>query len=193
MFENNKISTVRTVSDKSSNNYGYKLIIFCKRNNWYILNGRLGEDKLYGNTTCRNSSCIDYFISNVNMFEYSHTLFVDNFCPLLSDVHNPILFKMRLKTAAFETPLSAEEEILKDKLWDRNFPDQFVDSIDVLKLCEIESKLDNFIENKSFEQINIDLIVQDLANLFIESSRKAYGTQSENSEYTQLKSILKRE
>ena len=177
MFENNDIDISRTVSDKTSNNYGYKLINFCKRNNMFILNGRLGEDKVHGHTTCRNSSCIDYFISNVYMFEYLRNLYVDDFCPLLSDVHNPLVIKMQLKPKTTETSLSKEEQIVKDKLWDRRCPDLFVDSIDMLKLCEIESKLDNLIDNKAIDNVNIDIIVQDIANLYIESAQRAFGKQ----------------
>lgn len=191
MFENNNIDISRTVSDKISNNYGYKLINFCKRNNMFILNGRFGEDKLHGHTTCRNSSCIDYFISNVLMFEHLCNLYVDAFCPLLSDVHNPLVLKMQLKTKTTEPSLSKEEQIMRDKLWDRRYPDLFVDSIDMLKLCEIESNLDNLIDNNSFDNYNIDIIVQDIANLYIESAQKAFGKQPVKSNKNNYKSKRK--
>ena len=159
MFEDNDIDISQTVSDKTLNNYGYKLINFCKRNNMFILNDRLGEDKVHGHTTCRNSIRIEYFISNVYMFGYLRHLYVDDFCPLLSDVHNPLVIKMQLKAKTTETSLSKEEQKVKDKLWDRRCPDLFIDSIDMLKLCEIESKLDNLIDNKSIDNDNIDRIV----------------------------------
>lgn len=159
-------------------------------NNMFILNGRLGEDKKYGYVTCRNSSCIDYFISNVSMFEYLRNLYVDDFCPLLSDVHNPLVLQMHSKTQTTETSLS-EEQIVKDKLWDRQCPDVFVDSIDMLKLCEIESKLDNLIDNKSFDNYNLDIIVQDIASLYIDSAQKAFGKQPAKSNKNNYKSKRK--
>ena len=61
-LKKHNISTIRSVHDKYSNNYGYKMIEFCKENNFYILNGRLGYDNCVGDTTCRGISCIDYFI-----------------------------------------------------------------------------------------------------------------------------------
>ena len=47
----------------------------------------------------------------------------------------------------------------------------------MLKLSEIESKLDNLIDNKSNDNDNIDIIVQDIANLYIESAQRAFGKQ----------------
>lgn len=185
MFENNNILINRTVSDKCSNNYGYKLIDFCKRNNFYILNGRLGKEHQYGRTTCRNASCIDYFISNNSMFEYLYDMSVDDFCPLLSDVHNPVLLTLSFKHKTFVTIPPIDENAPEGnycKLWDRCNPDKFVDCIDMLKLCEVESKLDNFIDSSSIEKLDVDLIVQEISSLFTDSSQKAYGTQySENS------------
>ena len=98
IFERNNICTGRTTQDKHTNNYGYKMIEFCRENSFFILNGRLGDDKTLGNTTCRHVSCIDYFVCNVNMFDFCCNLSVDEFCPLLSDVHRPISLKFRIKT-----------------------------------------------------------------------------------------------
>ena len=150
MFEKNNVSTIRTARDKCSNNYGYKMIEFCKENNFYILNGRLGYDKSVGGTTCRGISCIDYFLSNVSIFNYCSNLCVEEFCPLLSDVHNPVSLKLALKENSCITPPSKENEINTKadvKLWNNDCPEKFVDAIDIVMLCEIESKLDNLITN----------------------------------------------
>ena len=95
----------------------------------------------------------------------------------MSDVHNPLVIKMQLKPKTTETSLSKEEQIVKDKLWDRRCPDLFVDSIDMLKLCEIESNLDNLTDNQAIDNDNLGIIVQDIANLYIESAQRAFGKQ----------------
>jgi len=41
----------------------------CKQNNLYIANGRIGEDKNVGKTTCNDSSVIDYLILSSNSFQ----------------------------------------------------------------------------------------------------------------------------
>ena len=55
----------RTSKDKGKNRYGNFLLDFCKGNNVFIMNGRLGKDQM-GNLTCRNASVVDYCWSNVH-------------------------------------------------------------------------------------------------------------------------------
>lgn len=174
VFDRNNISTSRTVRDKCSNNYGYKLIDFCKYNDFFILNGRMGKDQMHGSFTCRNASCVDYFVSNLNMFDFLGDMSVDEFCPLLSDVHNPIKLTVQIRSESFETTPEGETSS-KHLLWDRYCPEKFVDCIDVLKISEIESKLDFFSETGVKTKNDIDLLVQDICNLFTNTADKAYG------------------
>ena len=81
-----------------ANNCGNKMVDFCRENNFYILIGGLGDDRTQGGTTCRNVSCIDYFVCNVNRFEFCCNLYVDEVFPLLSDVHSPISLKVCFKS-----------------------------------------------------------------------------------------------
>jgi hypothetical protein len=46
--------------DKSKNKLGNLLLIFCKGNSMFIINGRVGNDKNIGRFTCRNVSVVDY-------------------------------------------------------------------------------------------------------------------------------------
>ena len=55
----------RTSKDKGKIRYGNFLLDFCKGNNVFIMNGRLGKDQM-GNLTCRNASVVDYCWSNVH-------------------------------------------------------------------------------------------------------------------------------
>ena len=177
MFENNNVSKIRTARGKCSNKYGYKMIQFCKENIFYILNGRLGYDKSVGGTTCRGISCIDYFLSNVSIFNYCSNFCVEEFCPLLSDVHKPVSLKLVLKENSFITSPSKENEIntKADVIsWNNDCAEKFVDAIDILMLREIESKLDNLITN-DFSKSGLDQIVHDIPRLFLDSAQTAFG------------------
>lgn len=180
-FEKFNISTQRTVSDGNTNTYGYKLIDFCKSNSLYLLNGRLGRDQLVGNNTCRNASCVDYFISSVNMFPYLKDLFVDEFCMLLSDVHNPVTLRLSytqntsLTTHSIETLDNDTDRI---KLWDRNDPECFIENIDIVKISELESKIDFLSGRESVENCDIDYIATEIAMVFCNSAEKSYGKVS---------------
>ena len=47
-FQKSHISLHRINSDTGINNYGYRLLDFCKTNSLFILNGRVGEDGSMG-------------------------------------------------------------------------------------------------------------------------------------------------
>ena len=68
----------RNNSDTSVNNYGYNLIDFCKLNTLFILNGRTEGDISPGAFTCKNTSCIDYFICSHNVLPVVKCLNVHN-------------------------------------------------------------------------------------------------------------------
>jgi hypothetical protein len=45
------------------NPYGNLLLNLCRGNDLFIVNGRIGDNKV-GNLTCRNASVVDYTICN---------------------------------------------------------------------------------------------------------------------------------
>ena len=51
VFEKFSIPLQRTVQDVTVNNFGYKFTEFCKNNDLYIVNSRLGSDKNIGAVT----------------------------------------------------------------------------------------------------------------------------------------------
>ena len=60
---------------------------FCKNNDLYIVNSRLGSDKNIGEVTCRNRSTVDYVIAIVNILDVLQDFEIHDFCTMLSDVH----------------------------------------------------------------------------------------------------------
>ena len=97
-FQKSHVSLHRINSDTGINNYGYRLLDFCKTNSLFILNGRVGEDGSMGRRTCKNSSTIDYFICSANLMPNIVDLQVHEFSNILSDAHCPISLNIQFKT-----------------------------------------------------------------------------------------------
>ena len=61
------IPLTRKNSDANSNNYGNKLVNFCKVSSLYIFNGRTGIDLFTGNLTASRNSTVDYVIGSPSL------------------------------------------------------------------------------------------------------------------------------
>jgi hypothetical protein len=94
IFKKLQIPLKRSVKDSVVNNFGYKLVEFCKNNELYVANSRVRSDKIVGNTTCRSSSTIDYVLASVYFFELFQDFDILEFCNFFSDVHNPVSFSL---------------------------------------------------------------------------------------------------
>ena len=76
--------------DKRKNNFGNQLLEFCKCNNMFICNGRVGDDSDCGKFTSKNSSVVDYVICSSDLLKHVQNFSVLDFSKLYSDVHNPL-------------------------------------------------------------------------------------------------------
>ena len=90
IFERNNIAINRENADRTVNSYGYKMIDFCKNNDIFILNGRIGPPGNTSKFTCKDSSTIDYVRMTPNCFDTVHSLFIDGFNCLYSISHCPV-------------------------------------------------------------------------------------------------------
>ncbi|CAG2238601.1 unnamed protein product [Mytilus edulis] len=89
-----KIPRIRNSSDTVVNTYGRKLIQFCKNNNMYILNGRVGKDRVLGKPTSRSISVVDYILCTANILCKVDDFEVSDFCNLFSDIHAPLCLSL---------------------------------------------------------------------------------------------------
>ena len=64
-----KMPLNRISMDKFKNKLGILLLIFCKGNSMFIVNGRVGNDKNIGRFTCRNASVVDYCITSPELLK----------------------------------------------------------------------------------------------------------------------------
>ena len=85
-----EIPRQRKSMDKVKNWNGNKLLELCRRNNLFLLNGRVGEDQHEGRLTCKNSSTVDYCLCTVYLLKYINNVKILDFSSLYSDVHSPI-------------------------------------------------------------------------------------------------------
>ena len=54
----------------------------------FFVNGRIGNDAQVSRPACKNVSVVDYVICTTNMFSTIVNFDVDDFNPMLSDVHS---------------------------------------------------------------------------------------------------------
>ena len=156
---------------KVVNNNGRKLIEMCKCQELCIVNGRIGSDKSIGQKTCDNKSTIDYVICTPDLFPDIADFTVDNFCPLISDKHNPIHTTINTARNRGQISNSNAENQTSDIQthhmtcnWDNSKKDEFQKSFNMSKVEELDLKLSalslseinqNCIENISMELKNI--------------------------------------
>jgi len=62
-------------------------------------------------------------------FKYVESLHVDDFCPMLSDGHNPVTLKLKVKLRQDSNALDNAEK--PKRLWDKLKCNEFVNNIDM--------------------------------------------------------------
>ena len=174
-FEKYDIPLDRKTVDTNNNAYGYQMIDFCKNNNLFILNGRIGSD--YSNTrlTCNNASTVDYFVSTSSMFQNIVDLKVNDFCSLYSDVHCPLSLTLRATPVKQINNIADIKNSDTVKLWDCEKSMHFADNLDLLKIIEIETKLDSILEQNSSNEEDVNMIVNNISQIFEKCSFETFG------------------
>ena len=141
--DQNSISIPKRVScDTKVNNYGYRLIEFCKTFGIHILNGRYGIDKDVGHLTCKEASVVDYFIASSNLTQSIIDFQVLDYDSILSDVHCPLVLHVDGFSEnnvghrrSMENNLSAK--VRKKIIWKNDSHTAFAESIDLYCLKQL--------------------------------------------------------
>ena len=176
----------RKSCDLVANNYGYRLIELCRNLGIMIANGRCGKDNFVGKVTCGVSSLIDYVICSPEMLCLINDFEVVPFCELLSDKHSPILFTFKklpepvIEVESANTKVQHSEKII----WNNNEKDNFVKSIDINHVKNIEHLLNECNESlNTIDQKKIEDIVEQLKQVF-ETSAVQCNMKRKNKCYT---------
>ena len=90
----------RISEDTATNNYGFRLLDFCKTVDVAIVNGRTGSDASIGKCTCKPVSVVDYVLVSSDLFHLISDLGVLDFAnctsmPIVQYFFNLILLKHR--------------------------------------------------------------------------------------------------
>ena len=172
---NSTVSLQRTSKDKKMNNYGYKMLDFCKCNSLFILNGRVGQDKNSGSCTCKDSSTVDYFLCSANILPLIIDFSVDDFCPTLSDVHCPV--SLKLMSRSFNKHNTRADNLTKSetiKQWDPNKKDNFMFNFSLDELDRINEQI-LAAKNKELTQCEINSICDNFNSLITSCAEKSFG------------------
>ena len=169
----------RFTEDKNYvNNYGRRLIEFCKRCSVYIANGRLHNDKFIGKNTCKDASLVDYLILSPNIFDFVSEFEILDFNPMLSDVHNQMHISLSF---SHKNICNTHHKVNNNKdntyvRWNTNKAEEFNQVLgDDNILIEIEHTLDNLdIASVTHEQVND--ILNEVGNVLLNTASNVFGS-----------------
>lgn len=162
------IQLSRNSMDKTKNNYGNKLLQFCKHNNLYICNGRLKNDSLGSFTTTRGS-VVDYLISTINGMLIIDNFEVHGYSPFLSDIHRAISFTLKAQAMRKQK----YKCLTTYKKWENSKRNDFINNIDQTLLDDINVSLQCF-QNTTCSKAQIEKILFKIKQLFLNSAKKAF-------------------
>ena len=121
------VSIVRNSRDKIVNQYGKRLMIVCRHCNIFILNGRSKSDH-NGECTCKQTSVVDYCITNVEFLRYVEDFKILPYSAFLSDVHNSVEVSLSLGEGETDKPNSVQES--NANRWDPEKVELFHNSVE---------------------------------------------------------------
>ena len=184
-FENCDIPMHRSSEDRRKNNFGNQLLEFCKYNDLYICNGIVGNDRNTGKLTCKNASVVDYVICSSGLFDIIAEFSILEFNSLYSDAHCPISFALKCDSRNnchnSENEASgvhnSEEGGRKIKHWDMLKSMEFKNSINVEKINEILTEMENLVSiENNIDATDIDSITDKTCKILLDAATNTLGT-----------------
>lgn len=99
-----------------------------------------------------------------------------DFSPLYSDVHCPITLTLNVECPKETIDSEDGTSSSKPKLWDPEKSETFINSIDIIKVSEIEMHLDIIQSKTNISKADIDDIVSDIEILFESTAHETFGS-----------------
>ena len=176
-FAMHDIPLIRKSADKIINMYGYQLIEFCKNNNIFIINGRIGKDAVSPELTCKNSSTVDYVLSTAYNFEIIKSFSVLEFNMLYSDAHCPLSIDILIRNVTIQKAKSraSNESTPEIKLWDENKCENFTENLDFGAIEHINSLINLMSAKETIQIQDINTVISLIENLFLAASKETFG------------------
>ncbi|CAG2211337.1 unnamed protein product [Mytilus edulis] len=174
--------------------YGKTLLELCRSLELFFVNGRVGNDRDIGLTTC-NNSVIDYAIVSPNLFQSIVDFNVLIFDPILSDIHKPICLHLCTNlTCVVDVDLNnsnvndndmdnkndsnivitlhGESESIVKPIWARDRAPVFTENLDGTSIDELLNKLKD-IDPKNTDNVTVNNVVNDCVNIIRNAAEQA--------------------
>ncbi|CAG2209262.1 unnamed protein product [Mytilus edulis] len=166
----------RTSPDLVVNNFGRKLVDFCKNNNVFIYNGRIGNDKA-GKSTSKNLSVVDYALSTAHLLKFVKHFEVLEFSKLYSDIHSPLSLVLReMRTELIHQNECDRNIPVRIKPWKFEKSFDFKNNIDLSRVEAVLENLDILNTNTTdVQKDSMNQVVQEISNILLESAKKSLG------------------
>lgn len=178
-LDNLNFPRIRSNKDLKKNNFGNNLLHFCKNNNLFILNGRVGNDKGVGDYTTCNSTVIDYFIGNVDFLNIVENFCILEFTKLYSDVHCPLTCNITCNILLNDTDCNVNTH--GDEMLDNIKPfnitkcTDFCNNISVDKIVSIFDNL-NMVDVNTIDKKELDVLFTQVCDVLVEAAKQTFGT-----------------
>ncbi|CAG2241201.1 unnamed protein product [Mytilus edulis] len=172
------IQRKRHSTDLNVNTYGRKLIQFCKNNNMYIMNGRIGNDEV-GKPTSKNTSVVDYAISTADVLYLVENFDVLPFSSLYSDIHCPlelVLNCSNTKQSNVNINVESGENNTYIGKWNHDQVNEYKENLDKESISQLLSFIMTKTENvQNVDKNTIDEIVNEIRDVLLNSARNTFG------------------
>ena len=137
VLEKYEVPLERKSADNTTNTYGRHLLELCKNNNLFILNGKIGQDRLLPRVTFKDRSTVDYFLSTVENFWVLENFTIHEFSELYSDAHCPLSICLNVDLLEITRPNHANKiDAQETKVinWDATKRENLIENFDVMEL-----------------------------------------------------------
>ncbi|CAC5398969.1 unnamed protein product [Mytilus coruscus] len=164
-LQEKNIPVERSSEDRGRcNNYGYKMLNFCKNNSIFIANGRICDD------------------AGKELFPFITEFQVVDFDPLISDVHCRLHVKFSTLATNYLHNNSPVEGTSKPVRWISDKKNQFVDKVENSLLLDVDELINRIDDVNSISfQTDLDTFVEALNKLYLDSAIDTFGTRTVHS------------
>jgi hypothetical protein len=158
-----------------------------KKLNLYIANSRVGLDRGIGKRTCENRSVIDYFISSSSLFPFIQEFDINDFNPILSNIHNSIHISFKNCLQKQSTKHTTATQQTKSVKWNDNKRDDFVSMVHNQhnELTSILGDLENIQLNNECSQQDINNSMNKILEVFETSGKEVFTSKNKRNIFKQ--------
>ena len=178
-LEFHRLPLKRESQDKCSNNLGHRLLEFCKSTGLCIANGRLGDDRYIGKTTCKNVSVVDYVIASPKILTYLTKFSIADFNAIFSDVHCAIEFNLKsnppndnhgnANTTTHENCPDACQNTKYTKQWNETIEKEYLSYLlnSSNAIQALNTDMENLMKNLPLSQTQIDNFAERFSKIIL--------------------------